>query len=131
MSVESCDQTCSMSSTNGPNSREAASCQRMSMEEVSKGDSSIRDLKMDLDKYSTTPDTESTPTVCAEDSGYPNACTPPVFFLQLANSNILALLSNIQGQVPTDAPWHRSTYLRKPIGALNEGERSNSLTSIQ
>lgn len=79
MSVESCDQTCSVSRTNGPNSREAASCQRMSMEEVSKGDSSIRDLKMDLDKYSTTPDTESTPTACAEDNGYLNACTPPVF----------------------------------------------------
>ncbi|KAJ8444372.1 hypothetical protein Cgig2_019930 [Carnegiea gigantea] len=66
-SVDGCDQTFFMSSTNGPNSREETSCQTMSIEAVSKGDSMIRDLKMESDKCSTALDTESTPTTYAED----------------------------------------------------------------
>jgi len=102
MSAECCDQPFTMSSTNGPNLREAASYQRTSMEEVSKGDSSISELKMDLDKRST-PNLASTPTTCVEDNDYANP-SKPLFFLQLENTNTLALPYNIQGQVHGNAP---------------------------
>ncbi|KAJ8431469.1 hypothetical protein Cgig2_033983 [Carnegiea gigantea] len=72
-SVDGCDQTFFMSSTNGPNLRKEASCPRMSTEVVTKGDSMIRDLKMELDKCNTTLDTESTPTTYAEDDSIAKA----------------------------------------------------------
>ena len=112
-----------------PNSSMATSYQRMSIGEVRKEDSSISDLNMDLDKWSTTSGSASTSMICTKGSGCANPTTPPTF----SSTSIYRYPSIIfwhLGPSIRRCPQHLSIYLRQPISPLNKKAQLYFVTSI-